>query len=205
MEEKKKKPKNFIFLFGGWLVGGGGKIGCLGGDVACTKKGAMNTKTMRLPPRRVLTQTNKRKEREGFDGVKQPSITKLPKPKPTTTFQSGSKDPASSNQLLAGYLAHEFLTQGTLFGQPWDPARAEAVPVSVSSTLDLRKGKPTQTQTQIGGAEPEPESTTSGRRAEPPQLENYQRYVELANLLKTDGAHLAGIVNPTQLARLLQM
>ncbi|KAK4848340.1 hypothetical protein QYF36_011870 [Acer negundo] len=87
----------------------------------------MNTKTMRLPPRRVLTQT-KRKHRDDLDAPKLSSFTKLPKP---ITSQPGfhkAAKPDSSNQLLAGYLAHEYLTKATLFGQPFDPAQAQAVP-----------------------------------------------------------------------------
>ncbi|KAJ4728296.1 putative Embryo sac development arrest 6 [Melia azedarach] len=150
----------------------------------------MNTKTMRLPPRRVLTPT-KRKDRDEIDGPK-PSTTKSLKP---TTFQAGSEraqataaeQADSSNQLLAGYLAHEFLTKGTLFGQPFDPARSQAVAVPVAKVRQEKKEE----------AEP-------SKGAEP-QGEKYQRYVEVASLLKTDGAHIAGIVNPTQLARFLHM
>ncbi|KAB1199218.1 hypothetical protein CJ030_MR0G026016 [Morella rubra] len=146
----------------------------------------MNTKTMRLPPRRVLTPnvTNKRKERDGFDALKPPT-PKLSKP--TIPPKVGSYEPIASNQLLAGYMAHEFLTRGTLFGQPLDPARNEVVPVS-------KKGCPNQ------NGEGEPSGGTERR-----QLEDYQRYVEVANLLKSDGAHLPGIVNPTQLACFLQL
>ncbi|XP_059433029.1 uncharacterized protein LOC132166260 [Corylus avellana] len=145
----------------------------------------MNTKTMRLPPRRVLTPNainNKRKDREEFDALKpQTPPTKLPKP---DAPQAEPISP-SSNQLLAGYLAHEFLSKGTLFGQLWDPVENEVVPVSPK-----KRAKPSRN----GEAEP------SGG-----QLEDYQRYVEVASLLKTDGAHLPGIVNPTQLACFLQM
>lgn len=142
---------------------------------------------MRLPPRRVLTPNainNKRKDREEFDALKPkppPPPTKLPEP------DAPQDEPISpsSNQLLAGYLAHEFLTKGTLFGQLWDPVENEVVPVSPK-----KRAKPSRN----GEAEP------SGG-----QLEDYQRYVEVASLLKTDGAHLPGIVNPTQLACFLQM
>lgn len=82
---------------------------------------------------------------------------------------AGSEPASASGQLLAGYLAHEFLTKGTLLGQPW-----------------CRSGE-------------------DEAEAEPPQYEKLERYVEVADLLKTDGAQLAGIVNPTQLARFLQL
>jgi hypothetical protein len=162
-----------------------GSVWCLAADVGCTQNSTMNTKTMRLPPRRVLTPNainNKRKDREEFDALKPPPPTmKLPKP------DASQAEPISpSNQLLAGYLAHEFLTRGTLFGQPWDPAKNEVPPVSPPK----KRAKPSRN----GEAEP-----SVG------QLEDYQRYVEVASLLKMDGAHLPGIVNPTQLAGFLQL
>ncbi|XP_027938050.1 uncharacterized protein LOC114192507 isoform X3 [Vigna unguiculata] len=95
----------------------------------------MNTKTMRLPPRRVLTPTNKRKERDDpFDRPKPipaPPTTKILKPdRPVDPITATSKavfvEPKPSNQLLAGYLAHEFLTKGTLLGQPWAPPKGKS-------------------------------------------------------------------------------
>lgn len=161
-------------------------VWCSGADVACTKRRTMNTKTMRLPPRRVLTPT-KRKERDAFDA---PTPAKLLKPT-TSPSQAGSDkaaaaaEPDSSNQVLAGYLAHEYLTRGTLFGQPFDPAQSQPVP-----PVDSRK------VTKPGNREDgEPNKGE----------EKYQRYVEVASLLKRDGAHIGGIVNPTQLARFLHM
>lgn len=156
------------------------------------KRRAMNTKTMRLPPRRVLTPT-KRKERDDFDS---PTPAKLLKPA-TTQSQAGSDktaapaEPDSSNHLLAGYFAHEYLTMGTLFGQPFDPARSQPV-LPVDSRKVTKAGKREEAE-QNKGAE-----RSKGE-------EKYQRYVEVASLLKRDGAHIAGIVNPTQLARFLHM
>ncbi|KAJ9176472.1 hypothetical protein P3X46_011781 [Hevea brasiliensis] len=144
---------------------------------------------MRLPPRRVLT-SNKRKGREGFDSLKPSppptptSTTKLAKPSISQVGAGKLPDPVSSNQLLAGYLAHEYLTRGTLFGQPWDPARAEEV------ALEPKKIKPSQRLKE--------EETQ-------PNKETYKRYVEVSSLLKAGGSHLPGVVNPSQLARFLQM
>uniref|UniRef100_A0A803LMM9 Embryo sac development arrest 6 n=2 Tax=Chenopodium quinoa TaxID=63459 RepID=A0A803LMM9_CHEQI len=90
--------------------------------------------------------------------------------------------PGSSNRLLAGYMAHEFLTKGTLFGQKFDPARAEAVPVSAAEP----KRKPGQTGFGSG-------------------VKPNRSYADVAQLLKSDGTHIPGIVNPTQLARWIQM
>lgn len=106
--------------------------------------------------RRILTPgaSKKRKERE--------------------TQGSKGGEPVCSNRLLAGYMAYEFLTKGTLLGQKFDPARAQAVPVAGSS-------------------------------AEPSVKKEHQNYAEVASILKTDRTHIAGIVNPMQLARWIQM
>ncbi|KAF7818454.1 uncharacterized protein G2W53_023909 [Senna tora] len=159
----------------------------------------MNTKTMRLPPRRVLTPSaspnNKRKEKE--DSLDRPNptsitTTKLLKPhKPRTGLQpprSSAKgsEPSSSNQLLAGYLAHEFLTRGTLLGQPWDPDRSAEGPTANPSEPEKKRAKLSEI-----------------REAEPPQ--KHERYVEVAELFRADGTHLPGMVNPTELARFLNL
>lgn len=120
-------------------------------------------------PRRILPPggSRKRKEREAFYS-----------PKPATSPAKPAV-PVSSNKLLAGYLAHEFLTKGTLLGKDFDPARAVAVP--------LKAGR--------------------SREAEPSEKvkPNQDCYAEVANLVKSDGIHIQGIVNPTQLARWIQM
>ncbi|CAK8571735.1 unnamed protein product [Lathyrus sativus] len=171
----------------------------------------MNTKTMRLPPRRVLTPStttsSKRKERD--DPFERPkpipaSTSKLPKsdkpisrlgsepitsPTTTTTANKGL-EPMPSNQLLAGYLAHEYLTKGTLLGQPWVPP----------------KGK--SKEEDDGGDEGEPTATATTEE-EPyrmPEIKmERERYVEVTGLLKSGGTHLHGVVNPTQLARFLHL
>lgn len=159
----------------------------------------MNTKTMRLPPRRVLT-ADKRKERDGVissvtEKPPEIAVTKFPAPPnyiPPPMSSISKKSPIAveavgSNQLiLAGYLSHEFLTNGTLFGEQWNPARAQADPFSAQS-VEPRKVKPNH------NIEPAEES-------EPKR----KRYVEVTNLLRSDGAHLPGIVNPAQLARFLK-
>ncbi|KAE8685344.1 tetratricopeptide repeat protein 7A-like [Hibiscus syriacus] len=144
----------------------------------------MNTKTMRLPPRRVSdsmpNNNNKRKERDGFD------LTQLTPPPPT-------KPPMLPNQLLAGYLAHEFLTRGTLLGQPWDSTRPLQTAAESRMTIG-GKAEPME-RSATGDAEPDPEPREENKR---------QRYVEVASLLKTDGTHVPGIVNPSQLSRFLE-
>lgn len=88
-------------------------------------------------------------------------------------------------------MAHEFLTKGTLLGQKWHPARAEAAPTSNGS------GEPKRPKPAAEGSEP----SLKGKLKE----HGEERYAEVARLLKEDGAHVAGIVNPTQLARWIQM
>ncbi|KAM0963309.1 hypothetical protein FF1_022439 [Malus domestica] len=132
--------------------------------------------------RRILPPVQPRKRKESSsNGFKQPA-PKAPKAPSTTTFpRARSKTTSSapsSNRLLAGYMAYEFLTKGTLFGQKFDPAGDEAVPLA---------GKPIESGQGAG----------TGAAQE--------SYSEVASLLKTDGAHIPGIVNPTQLAKWIQM
>ncbi|KAL5996998.1 hypothetical protein ACLOJK_007924 [Asimina triloba] len=102
-----------------------------------------------------LGPSRKRKERndDGLDSRKPPS-QKASRAEP---------EPDLDNRLLAGYLAHEFLTKGTILGRPWDPAE----------------------------------------RSEPSDKPG--SYAEVAHLLKTDEAHIPGIVNPSQLTSWLLM
>ncbi|KAK7396448.1 hypothetical protein VNO78_17467 [Psophocarpus tetragonolobus] len=79
----------------------------------------MSTKTMRAPPRRVPhplgvgdSSGSKRKQRD-HDPSRPKSKPLAPlRPEPS---QKGP-NPMPSNMLLAGYLAHQFLTKGTLLG-----------------------------------------------------------------------------------------
>ncbi|CAK9149985.1 unnamed protein product [Ilex paraguariensis] len=143
--------------------------------------------------RRFLTPglSNERKDRDGLNALKPSTTSKLAKPsvhRAAAPFTPKSSKPVTSNQLLAGYLAHEFLTKGTLFGEPWDLERAEVVDLSSASREKCN---------QKGKAEPTLKPNE--------QVEKYRRYAEVADLLKTDGAHMPGIVNPTQLAHFLTM
>lgn len=127
--------------------------------------------------RRILTPGESRKRKERERGAFYP-----PKP-PLATTSSKLAEPLSSNTLLAGYMAYEFLTKGTLMGQKFDPARAVAVPLRM---------KPNR-------AEP------TGKMKPPPPPPTQQTYGEVANLMKSDGVHIPGVVNPSQLARWIQM
>ncbi|KAF8091305.1 hypothetical protein N665_0448s0021 [Sinapis alba] len=154
----------------------------------------MNTKTMRLPPRRVLTSD----KRVISDVVADKPAVKNPPPPPIksilkkiesvvptpTTVAVVVASPAGSNQLLAGYLAQEFLNKGTLFGEQWNPAQAQAGPFPAQCT-ESRKTKPSH----------DIEPSDHKRR----------RYLEVANILRAEGTHLPGIVNPSQLARFLKL
>ncbi|KAG9149425.1 hypothetical protein Leryth_003383 [Lithospermum erythrorhizon] len=89
---------------------------------------------------------NKRKEIDSIFNVSKPlplTTKKLAKPSQHHKHPP-PLSPAESlnrfhNHLLAGYLAHEFLSKGTLFGQTWDPARAEAIPVGGSSRVKQKQ------------------------------------------------------------------
>ena len=84
---------------------------------------------------------------------------------PAAAAKAELSKPGNDNKLLAGNLAHEFLTHGTLLGRRVEPTRQPARP------------------------EPEPK----------------RRYAEVSWLLMAGGAHIPGVVNPTQLARWLQI
>ena len=112
----------------------------------------------------------KRKERENDDGPSElgfrPSAAAtVVKPPSWRTTQPAV---SSSNRLLAGYMAYEFITRGTLLGQDW----CSAEPVK-------------EREREAGAVQ--------------------DSYAEVASILKTEGAHIPGIVNPTQLARWIQM
>ncbi|CAI0436906.1 unnamed protein product [Linum tenue] len=100
-----------------------------------------------------------------------------PSPPPSTMPNTSS----NNNGLLAGYFAYEFLTRGTILGEKFDPAKSTDAAVK-------------------GGAVPAAEE---GRKKNKEDEE--KSYAEVASLLKTERAHIPGIVNPTQLARWIRM
>uniref|UniRef100_A0ACD5Y536 Uncharacterized protein n=1 Tax=Avena sativa TaxID=4498 RepID=A0ACD5Y536_AVESA len=95
---------------------------------------------------------------------------------PAPTAKAELSKPGNDNKLLAGNLAHEFLTRGTVLGRR----------IEVTSTFPGHRIEPTW---QPARPEPEPK----------------QRYAELSWLLMANGAHIPGVVNPTQLGRWLQI
>ncbi|KAF7002757.1 hypothetical protein CFC21_018200 [Triticum aestivum] len=107
----------------------------------------------------------KRKERE---------LQQLgPAPAPALAQLSKPARAGNNNKLLAGNLAHEFLTHGTLLGRRIEPSHHH-----------------------------QPAAAAASPRPEP---EPKRRYAELSWLLMTNGAHIPGVVNPTQLGRWLQI
>ncbi|KAK1426765.1 hypothetical protein QVD17_15445 [Tagetes erecta] len=147
--------------------------------------------TMNHTPRQLTPMaSNKPKARnEAFDFLKPSTTHKLAKPiipRPAAPFKAVKPArPPTDNKLLAGYLAHEFLTKGTLFGQPWDPAR------SMAHTADVRK----PVSQKLKPAEP--------KLGEKRKLESYADVSGV--FMGKNGAHIPGIVNPTQLTRFLNL
>ncbi|CAI0436907.1 unnamed protein product [Linum tenue] len=140
-----------------------------------------------LPP----GESRKRKDREStpaFYPAAKPSarLDYLHKPPPSTMPNTSS----NNNGLLAGYFAYEFLTRGTILGEKFDPAKSTDAAVPLALPSRIRKG----------GAVPAAEE---GRKKNKEDEE--KSYAEVASLLKTERAHIPGIVNPTQLARWIRM
>ncbi|XP_042513389.1 uncharacterized protein LOC122088257 [Macadamia integrifolia] len=168
-------------------------------------------------PHRVLTPgaSRKRKERDGLDTLKASTST------PTTTIATAMADSApvqappptsSSNRILAGYMAHEFLTQGTLFGQKWDPVLAKVAPMTASSASAAAVSA--TADEGFGDEKGEMEKVTNAKGVEnggakltvpAKKSAAHQGYTAVANLMKTDGTHIPGIINPTQLSQWLQI
>ncbi|KAL6652400.1 hypothetical protein ACP70R_011325 [Stipagrostis hirtigluma subsp. patula] len=112
----------------------------------------------------------KRKERER---ELQAQALGLPAPAKAEPGKPAPPPARGGNKLLAGHLAHEFLTHGTLLGRRIEPSRAGPAPA----------------QAPAARAEPDPK----------------RRYAEVSWLLMSSGAHIPGVVNPTQLGRWLQI
>ncbi|KAF5185789.1 embryo sac development arrest protein [Thalictrum thalictroides] len=127
--------------------------------------------------RRVVKQKESRNFNERSD-----SVEALAKPK-LLASSSANEDDNKKNRLLAGCLAYEFLTQETIFGQKWDPARAEAAPVSVKESRNKKRARVEQPQPPV----------------------KRKCYEEVSNLLKNEETQIPGIINPSQLVRWLQM
>ncbi|KAK6145926.1 hypothetical protein DH2020_019795 [Rehmannia glutinosa] len=83
-------------------------------------------------------------------------------------------------------MAYEFFTKGTLFGLKFDPTRAGFFPVNTAEVKRNRHGQ-------------------FNKEAKPSGKSKPQSYSEVANLLKSDGVHILGVVNPSQLARWIHM
>lgn len=102
--------------------------------------------------------------------------------------------PIPSNRLLAGYLAHEFLTKGTLLGQKFDHRNLNRTETDFDSVVGSAEQQ-RQSQFYSGAKASDEELGRAGVRKE------HETYGEVTNIVKTDGTHIKGIVNPTQLSR----
>lgn len=146
--------------------------------------------------RRILTldeSSRKRKDRDTFYSSPRPSnpltsVSNAGVSNFTTSFSKAEPNSKMPNPVLAGYMAYEYLTKGSLLGEKFDPARAKAVPVNALAEPKKRK--------------PSPEEAEKSKLK--PKSKN-ESYVEVASLLRSDGTHIPGIVNPTQLAQWIQM
>ncbi|KAI3848701.1 hypothetical protein MKX03_025075 [Papaver bracteatum] len=143
--------------------------------------------------------SRKRKERDtSISAVMANNKPTEPTPPSSSKPLPASAASKDNNWLLAGYLAHEFLTSGTLLGQKWDPARAEANPITPrnSNPNNIRGGRPTTAGVGAAGSETKPVR---------PQQKIHSSYPDVSKLLKSEGAHIEGVVNPTQLAKWLHL
>ncbi|KAG6757328.1 hypothetical protein POTOM_037636 [Populus tomentosa] len=107
---------------------------------------------MSYPSRRTLTPgaSKKRKERG--------ALSYSMKPKSASAQPASNLDePISSNRLLAGYMAYEFLTEGTLLGQKFDPARAEVMSLAGGSVECSKRGEPGKKKEHKSYAEVDPD------------------------------------------------
>jgi len=107
---------------------------------------------------------------------------------------SEADKPIPSNRLLAGYLAHEFLTKGTLLGQKFDQNRSETETETDSDSV-VDSIKQQQSQLYSRGEEASDDELTRAR-----VRKEHETYGEMASIVNTDGTHIKGIVNPTQLS-----
>ncbi|GAB4830070.1 hypothetical protein Ancab_019711 [Ancistrocladus abbreviatus] len=110
--------------------------------------------------------------------------------KPSLNLNGGNNKLFGNNKLLAGYLAHEFLTKGTLFGEVYGAAAPAGTQAVKNASAMPKIAKPNKEE-------------KAGERKE--EGRKHKVYLQVANLLKAEGTHLPGIVNPTDLARHLGM
>nr|XP_043635264.1 uncharacterized protein LOC122606481 [Erigeron canadensis] len=178
----------------------------------------MNHSHRQLPP----MAPHKRKFRdETFDFLKpsktiKPPPSKQAKPMPRPAHRRAMtlinpsieaiSPPTQSNMLLAEYLAHEYITKGTLFGRLYDPAQ-KAPRANNSTTLaDFT----TMKEPSHGFVNPHKETaeiklkTWKNKNGISPRLTRNQKFIEVSKLL-VNGAHIPGIVNPSQLDHFLNL
>jgi hypothetical protein len=113
----------------------------------------------------------------------------------TTTSDTKGYEPISPNKLLAGYLAYEFLTKGTLMGKPFVSSEGQTKEEVNSDDGEEENGN--------GGEEGEATKAMSSQR--PKMKTKMEMYVGIMEMLMSGEIHLQGVVNPTQIARFLDM
>ncbi|GAB2298565.1 hypothetical protein Dimus_032633 [Dionaea muscipula] len=128
-----------------------------------------------------------------------------PAPKRLKKTEPIAEEEKKSKLLLAGYLAQEFLTNGTLFGQVYgedDKAASADAAVRILSDEPTIVAKEKPIEDEAKKAE---ERNEEVEEEEEKKMKKYKMYVDVANLLKGDGAHLPGVFNPSQLAEYLKI
>nr|GEW74580.1 hypothetical protein [Tanacetum cinerariifolium] len=122
-----------------------------------------------------------------------------------------------SKMFFVGYLAHEFLTEGTISENLYDPAQAKfpPTPLVCHDSADKGNGKCVD-PVQMLSLEPRNGNVNRGKEkvfelsSKPklseinPQLVMKERYVEVSRELK-NGRYMSSIVNPCQLVYFLDL
>ncbi|KAK4744583.1 hypothetical protein SAY87_010895 [Trapa incisa] len=159
-------------------------------------------------PRRILPPGALRKRAERDATLPKPEVIAAMKPPRPTPQAKPAAEPKVDDKILAGCMAYEFLTRGTLLGRVLDNGQTQAVHVSppgssketrtnwMKESRGLNNGR---TNAAAHMSPPGPNKETH-----PSQMKKSQSYTELARVLKMEGAYIPGIVNPTDLARWVQ-
>ncbi|KAL6903515.1 hypothetical protein ACP4OV_004328 [Aristida adscensionis] len=125
------------------------------------------------------------------DPGKKPALAPAPSPAPARG--------ANDNKLLAGQLAHEFLTHGTLLGRRVEPRGSGPAKAPAPSPAPIPAPAPAPAPAQA------PAPAPAQRAAARDGPDSKRRYAEVSWLLMASGAHIPGVVNPTQLGRWLNI
>ncbi|XP_074556823.1 uncharacterized protein LOC141812713 [Curcuma longa] len=147
-------------------------------------------------------------KRKGHDHDEAQSVEESKRARAGIEATAQGKD----NRLLAGFLAHAFLSRGTLLGRRWAPfdgshRRRGACPWRGTRARESRPAAYCPSPGAWPQSRPElawiPSKGAFEQGLLPPASGAYSQASYL--LLKAEGTHIPGVVNPTQLARWLQM